>query len=127
MTRLTAAVVSTNSATYPATDTAEVLKTTAAAPGMNTLGTTLLIINITSALPNVTIANNTTVDTMPEKDVTNSEEYTYGTENYDSASKYEYEYGPEFDEDFTAIPESNATGPVTPSTPGATIVVQNAS
>lgn len=65
---------------------------------------------------------------MREEDVTtNPEEHTYDTENYDSASKYEYEYGPEFDEDSTAIPEFNGTGPFTPSTPGATIPVQNAS
>lgn len=44
---------------------------------------------------------------MPE-DVTNPEEYSYDTKDYDSAS--EYEYDPGFPADPTAIPESNATG-----------------
>lgn len=113
----TAIVVSINSATDTAT---EVVKTTTAAPGGNILGTTLLMINITSALPNATTAGNTTVNTVPERDVTNPDEYTYGTEDYVSASESEYEYGPELAEDSTAIPESNTTGAVTPSTPGAT-------
>lgn len=111
----TATAGSTNSGTGTATAaTAEVLKTTTAAPGVNTStrGAALLVTDITSAPPDATPAANTTADTVPE-DVTSTEEYPYGTEDYDSASEYEYE-------DPTAVPESNATGPVTPSTPAAT-------
>lgn len=77
----------------------------------------------TTALDNATTATNTTVDTVPE-DVTNAEEYAYGTEDYDSAS--EYEYDPELNEDSTTIPESNAISPITPSAPAATTPIQNA-
>ena len=75
----------------------------------------LLVIILTSALPN---AITTTSTTLPEKDVTTPEEYFYYTEDELEAS--DYAYGSESAEDSTVIPETSAMGPVTPSTPGAT-------
>ena len=107
----------TDTVTNPAT-TAEVLKTTTAAPGADTatLGTTLPVIILTPALPS---AITTTSTTLPEKDVTTPEEYFYYTQDEIEAS--DYAYGSESADDSTAIPETNAMGPVTPLTPGATL------
>ena len=102
--------------TNPATAT-EALKSTPAAPAADTatLGTTPPVTILTSALPN---AITTTRTTLPEKDVTTPEEYFYYIEDEIEAS--DYAYGSESAQDSAAIPETNATGPVTPSTPGAT-------
>lgn len=98
----------------------------------STLGTTLPETNNTSitapnsttALDDATSATNTTVDTKPERNVTVPEEYTYEIEDYNPVS--EYEYDPELAESSTIITESNATSAVIPSSPGATVPIQNA-